>query len=173
MNNKDKQEKPNNRKNAGKSKSKDNQSNNPTKIDKKKSLIEYLKKSLGNITTACLNTDINRSTYYEWIKEDEGFKKQCEEVIPEETLDYVESKLFELIDGVTCIKYDKKGEETIYHRPPDNTSIIFYLKTKGKKRGYIEKSQVEHTIENKTDLDSLPIEDKKKILEIMKANEKE
>ena len=146
---------------------------NGKKRNLKPNFIDNLLKSMGNVSIACKNTTISREIYYKWLKEDLEFKKQCEEVMPEKVLDFVESKLFSLIDGVKCVKYYKNGEEVVYERPPDNTSIIFYLKTKGKKRGYIEKTQIEHSggIENKTDLDNLPIEKKKKILDIMRSDE--
>ena len=77
----------------------------------------------GNITAACMKTGIkSRQTVYGWMK-NEAFKAEVE-AINEASLDYVESKL------MTAIQND------------NITAIIFYLKTKGKKRGYIE------TIEN-------------------------
>ena len=57
---------------------------------------------------------------------DEEFKQQCEDV-EESLLDLSESKLLENIQN------------------NDNTCIIFHLKTKGKKRGYIEKQEFEVT----------------------------
>jgi len=91
----------------------------------KKAMVEAMIKSLGIVTTACKKVDIHRSTYYEWLKNDEDFKKQVED-ISDIALDFAESKLHKQIDN-------------------DNiTAIIFYLKTKGKSRGYVERvEQVE------------------------------
>lgn len=66
------------------------------------------------------NTGINRSTYYKWRKEDPEFATAADEV-QEAQIDFVESKLMGLINA------------------GDTTATIFYLKTKGKKRGYSEK----------------------------------
>lgn len=95
-----------------------------SKFDKKKQLIECLKKSKGIVADACKGTGISRGTFYNWCKEDAEFNEEVNQ-INEETLDFVESKLLENI---------KKGEVT---------SIIFYLKTKGRNRGYQEKSEID------------------------------
>ena len=77
--------------------------------------------------------------------EDPEFKAGVEEA-SEVAIDYVEGKLFERISGVKIKKgTDQDGEDIIYDQPPSDTAIIFYLKTKGKKRGYIEKNEVGFT----------------------------
>ena len=85
----------------------------------KKAMIEALEKSLGIVTTACKIVGISRVTHYQWMQDDEDYKKAViglEDV----ALDFAESKLHKQIDG-------------------GNTSAtIFYLKTKGRKRGYVE-----------------------------------
>lgn len=91
----------------------------------KKAIIAALEKTLGVVTPALEITGIGRTTFYQWIKQDEDFKNQVQS-IGERSIDYVESKLFEQItDGNT-------------------TATIFYLKTKGKKRGYIERQEIAH-----------------------------
>lgn len=60
--------------------------------------------------------------------------KRAYEAETESVIDLAESKLIENIGA------------------NDNTAIIFYLKTKGKKRGYIEKTQLEHSGEIKTEI---------------------
>lgn len=92
----------------------------------KKQLIEALQKSLGVVSTACKVVGISRTTYYQYLKDDEDFKSQVEN-IEEEAIDFVESKLFEQIQD------------------NNTTATIFYLKTKGKKRGYTEKQEIEHS----------------------------
>lgn len=115
------------------------------KLDAKKRVLECLIEKRGIVSEACRAAGIGRSTFYLWASEDEDFKKATEEA-QEEAIDYVEGKLFERITGVKVYKgVDAEGNEIIYDTPPSDTAIIFYLKTKGKKRGYIEKSEVGFT----------------------------
>lgn len=93
---------------------------------KKETFLISLANNNGNITNACIDANIGRRTYYDWL-EDEKFAENVENV-QESLLDLAESKLMENINK------------------NDNTSIIFFLKTKGKKRGYIEKQEVDANI---------------------------
>jgi hypothetical protein len=92
----------------------------------KKAMIEALEKSLGVVTTACKTVGIARSTHYQWMEDDPEYKKAVED-IADIALDFAESQLHKQIQG---------GEVS---------STIFYLKTKGKQRGYIEKSEIDNT----------------------------
>jgi hypothetical protein len=98
---------------------------------KKEQLLKALEKSLGIVSTACESIGISRTTYYKYYNEDKDFKWSVDS-IGDIALDCAESQLFELIK-----------EKNI-------TAIIFYLKTKGKKRGYIEKQEVNHNSNNIT-----------------------
>lgn len=115
------------------------------KLDKighhKKELIKALEANLANVSKSCEAVGISRSTFYNYL-EDPVFADQVDEVV-EGTKDFVESKLFELINGVEIQKEGKDGEPIIYTKPPDNTSIIFFLKTRAKDRGYIEKQEID------------------------------
>ena len=89
----------------------------------KKAMIEALEKSLGVVTTACKQVGIGRTTFYGWLQEDNEFAKEVDD-IQNIALDFAESQLHRQIgDGNT-------------------TATIFYLKTKGKKRGYIERQEI-------------------------------
>ena len=92
----------------------------------KERLLEALEKSLGVVTTACKKVSVDRSTFYKYLNEDEDFANAVKE-LDNVALDFAESQLHKQIqDGVP-------------------TSTIFYLKTKGKKRGYIERQEFDHT----------------------------
>ena len=107
----------------------------------KVNLLEALEKSLGVVTTACKIADCNRSTFYKYYNEDADFKAKVDE-LQNMTLDFVESQLHKQIkDGNT-------------------TATIFYLKTKGKKRGYIERREVEMTAQVNTSKLSKEAKDK-------------
>ena len=88
-------------------------------------MIEALEKSLGVVTTACKTVGIARSTHYEWYASDEQYKKAVDD-IADVALDFAESQLHKQISN---------GEVS---------STIFYLKTKGKKRGYVERQEIQH-----------------------------
>lgn len=90
---------------------------------KKESLLKALEKSLGIVTVACKNADVPRSTFYKWLKEDEDFARDVKD-IENIALDFAESQLHKQIaDNSTA-------------------ATIFYLKTKGKNRGYIERQEI-------------------------------
>ena len=98
----------------------------------KKEMLRALEKSLGVVTTAAKATDIDRTTHYVWMKNDDAYREAVIS-LNDVALDFAESQLHKQIQN---------GEVT---------STIFYLKTKGKKRGYIERSEIEnsHTIKGK------------------------
>lgn len=104
----------------------------------KKIVLEALENNYGNVSAACQSVMMPRSTFYLWCKEDKEFKDAVDE-IQEFAIDHVENKLFEKINGVQVS--NKITDGTVYSIPPSDTAIIFYLKTKGKKRGYVEKTE--------------------------------
>ena len=90
----------------------------------KKAIIEALEQSLGVVTTACKKVGVGRTTFYGWLETDKEFAKAVDE-IGEVALDFAESQLHRQIkDGNT-------------------TATIFYLKTKGKHRGYVERQEID------------------------------
>ena len=109
---------------------------------KKKAMIQALFNALGNVKIGCKVAGIDRSTHYEWMKTDPEYKLKVEDMA-EVALDYVEGKLHELICGVYVMT--EKGK--IYRQPPNIKAIMFYLKTKGKKRGYTEVVEKEQRVE--------------------------
>lgn len=113
----------------------------------KSKILEALEASNGIVTTACKSVDCPRSTYYNYYNTDPEFKAAVDE-IQEVAIDFVESKLMEKINGVKIggkIHSDDEEERPVYDLPPSDTAIIFYLKTKGKKRGYVERTEVDHS----------------------------
>ena len=90
----------------------------------KKAVLEALEQSLGVVTTACKKVGISRRTFYDWMQKDKDFAKQVKD-IEDIALDFAESQLHRQIkDGNT-------------------TATIFYLKTKGKHRGYVERQEID------------------------------
>ena len=88
----------------------------------KKGMVAALQSTLGIVSPALLKSKISRTTHYKWLKEDDDYKAQCLETA-EQALDFAESSLHHQIEE---------------HQ---TAATIFYLKTKGKGRGYIEKQE--------------------------------
>jgi hypothetical protein len=91
---------------------------------KKQKLLNALEKSHGVVTQACKTAGVSRAQYYRYLQSDDKFRDAVDD-IQESAIDFVESQLFKQIQ-----------EGNI-------TGQIFYLKTKGKNRGYIEKTQIQ------------------------------
>ena len=59
-------------------------------------MLKALEKSLGVVTTALKATDLSRTNYYKWLKEDEEFKANVEE-IENISKDFIKSKYYECV----------------------------------------------------------------------------
>ena len=84
---------------------------------------EFLKvysKQLCNVTKTCRAIGIDRTTYYRWYEKDAKFH-QAVDNLENVRLDFAEDAL------------------NLKMQQGDTTAIIFFLKTKGKHRGYVEK----------------------------------
>ena len=68
---------------------------NRTKINKER-LLKALESSLGVITTALKATDLSRTNFYKWLKEDEDFAAKVEE-IENIQKDFIKSKYYECV----------------------------------------------------------------------------
>lgn len=109
---------------------------------RKEDFLKILSEKNGIVLNACKEMNLQRGTYYLWLKTDESFKERVEQ-IKEEVLDYVESKQLELIEGVPVQNINPiTGEKTVYTQIPCKSSIQFFLKAKGAQRGYNEKIDI-------------------------------
>jgi len=91
-----------------------------SKTEKNKAaLLKALSVNCGNIQQSCIKVGVSRKTFYNWCDDDSDFKEQYDH-ISESLIDEAESQLHSLISKSNI------------------TAIIFFLKTKGKSRGYIE-----------------------------------
>lgn len=92
----------------------------------KDNLLKALELTLGIVSDACKKANVHRSTHYRWLKEDPEYKAKVDS-IEDLALDFAETALHRQIKRNNVV------------------ATIFLLKTRGKKRGYIEKTEVEHS----------------------------
>lgn len=89
---------------------------------KKLEFLELFSSKANNVSATCKAIGVKRPTFYNWMNNDEDFKEsiKCAE---EDDIDFAETQLKrEIVDR-------------------NVTAIIFYLKTKGKSRGYVERQE--------------------------------
>lgn len=82
-------------------------------------VAEVYEKKAGNISSTCTALGIDRNTFTSWRDKYPKLSQLLDDV-DESLIDFSESKLLEQINTGNL------------------TAIIFHLKTKGKKRGYVE-----------------------------------
>lgn len=87
---------------------------------------------------------VSRNSLYCWCKNDPEYRVAVEEA-REQLLDLAETNLRRLIAGVPKMTKDENGEEQFagWDVRPSEQAIIFLLKTRGKKRGYVEKTEID------------------------------
>ena len=108
---------------------------------KKLEVIRQLDLFGGHIQETCAANKISRSIFYMWMKDPAILKKFTSKVngkkvtIGQTFKDLVEEITERSIDNIESSLYKNALEG-------DTTSIIFYLKTKGKNRGYVERTEL-------------------------------
>ena len=108
---------------------------------KKNAMLKALESTLGVVTSACEVVGIDRRTHYRWLNEDEAYRVQVES-LTDLAVDFAESQLFELIKGAHREVSTPDGEVIRIQDAPNTSATIFYLKTRGKKRGYVERTEL-------------------------------
>jgi hypothetical protein len=92
----------------------------------KETLLEALEKSLGIVTEACEKSGLSRTQHYKWYKEDDDYKK---------AVDSIENKFIDFAE--THLKKQIENGST--------QATTFFLRTRGRRRGYNEKQEIDLT----------------------------
>ena len=95
----------------------------------KAKLLSALEVSLGIVTEACEKAELSRTQHYAWYKEDKEYKK---------AVDGIDSKFIDFAE--THLKAQIEAGST--------QATTFFLRTRGRKRGYNEKQEVDITSGN-------------------------
>ena len=90
---------------------------------KKEKFVEIFEMSACNVSLSCKKAKIARQTFYNWIEEDLEFAERIADA-QEGILDMAESMLLKKV------------------REGSTSELIFLLKTKGKSRGYVERTEM-------------------------------
>lgn len=93
----------------------------------KDAFIAALRRCMGIVSTASKEVGVSRVTHYQWLKDDPEYKARVEE-IAEEVIDFAESAMYKQI---------AEGNAKM---------IEFFMKTRGRKRGYEERQTIEARI---------------------------
>lgn len=92
----------------------------------KREFLEALKRCAGNVSEAIKQVPICRLTHYRWLEADPEYAAAVD-AIKESLIDRAEGVLHSLI-----------GEGNV-------PAVLFFLKTQGKRRGYIERTETDVT----------------------------
>ena len=114
---------------------------------KKDAMIQALTTSLGNVTEAAEKIGIRRETHYAWLKDDAEYSAAVAS-LKNVALDFAESQLKKLMEGAERQALTHDGEVVTIKDAPNTSAVIFYLKTQGKQRGYIERQELSTEIKS-------------------------
>lgn len=114
---------------------------------KKDAMLQALTSTLGNVTEAAEKIGIARKTHYEWLKDDPEYSAAVAS-LKNVALDFAESQLKKLMEGAERQALTHDGEVVTIKDAPNTSAVIFYLKTQGKQRGYIERQELSTEIKS-------------------------
>ena len=97
---------------------------------RKVEMISALRKFKGNVSKACDEAGIDRTTHYTWLKTDQDYNTVLND-IREARIDRAEDALDDLIEA------------------RDAKTVQWYLDRQGKDRGYVQKSEVDVNLTEK------------------------
>lgn len=104
--------------------------------EKQVKFLQIFAKKLANVRQTCIAVNISRNTYYRWMRTNQIFATE--------------------IEGIEEGLYDD-AESIIYHKifvDKDTTSLIFFMKTKMKHRGYVERQELNANIKGQMEVKS-------------------
>ena len=114
---------------------------------KKDAMLQALTASLGNVTEACEKLGISRTIHYEWLQADLEYNAAVAS-LKNVALDFAESQLKKLMEGAERQALTHDGDVVTIKDAPNTSAVIFYLKTQGKQRGYIERQELSTEIKS-------------------------
>lgn len=123
-----------------------NQIRHEMQQENKAKFLQAFEAKAGNISAAAKAIGITRTQYHKWRSSDPAFAQACEDV-KEGLIDLAETMLLAQM------------------RQGNIAAIIFYLKTQGKGRGYVERTEISQPPQA-YDLSKLTREERRQLYEL-------
>lgn len=114
--------------------------------EKQQQFLKALEQSYGVVSQASRVCGIHRSSHKRWYKEDQDYREAVND-LKNVALDFAEHNL---LLGI---------------QDQNMTAIIFYLKTQGKSRGYVERQEINQETTYKHEPVQMTAEEAKKYLD--------
>lgn len=125
-------------------------------IAEKEQFVEVLRRKNFNVSAACKALNIPRQTVYGW-RRDPWFDELINETLEEEIDDAEEMHRY-LRKGIPRIEQgpDKVMRVTGWIKEPDRQALEFFLRTKGRGRGWSDQIEGQNRIEGRVVIVRIP-----------------
>lgn len=107
---------------------------------KRAAMIEALRRHKCIVWKACQEVGITRYQHDDWMRDDPDYKATYQ-TIKEDQIDFVESKLLELVEGAEYEVMTEHGPQ-VMKDAPNAQAVKFYLETQAKKRGFVVRQEI-------------------------------
>ena len=103
-------------------------------------MLQALRRHKGVVWKACQEVGITRYQHDDWMRDDPDYRA-THATIKEDQIDFVVSKLLELVEGAEYEVMTEHGPQFLKDAP-NVQAVKFYLETQGKKRGYVVRQEI-------------------------------